>query len=179
MGLLLTLCPYSVSEIAPPKIRGAVVGTYQFSITFGLLLAACVDFATQNMHDSGACRNLIALQVIWTLIFGIGLLFMPRSPRWCVMKNRNEEAKVSIAKLRGLPENSSDGVLAEHAELERAWTAETTQISEVGSGGGWLNCFKGGIRRGSNLHRTFIGTGVQMMQQLSISPGPIDAVPSC
>ena len=82
MSTLLTPRPYSVSEITPQKIRGVAVGAYQFSITLGLLLAACVNFATQNIHDSGAYRIPIALQFAWALMLGIGLLFMPRSPRW-------------------------------------------------------------------------------------------------
>ena len=176
MGILLTPRPYSVSEITPSKIRGAAVGAYQFSITLGLLLAACVNLATQKMNDSGAYRIPIALQLVWASILGIGLMFMPRSPRWYLMKNRNDEAKIALARLRRRPKDAED-ILAEHKELERSWTVETRQASEGRSGSGWLDCFKGGIRRGSNLHRTFIGTEIQMMQQLSMSPCPINAVP--
>jgi sugar porter (SP) family MFS transporter len=152
-----------VSEITPQKIRGRVVGAYQFAITLGLLLSACVAYGTKSRSDSGAYRIPIALQFAWALILAIGLLCMPESPRWYVMKERNERARKSLATLRDQPQNSVF-VENEHAELQRSWTHETATRS---GGGGWLDCFKGGFRRGSNLHRTFIGTTIQMMQQLS------------
>lgn len=36
-----------MSEIAPKKVRGALVSGYQFCITIGILLASCVNYATQ------------------------------------------------------------------------------------------------------------------------------------
>lgn len=37
-----------MSEIAPKKVRGALVSGYQFCITIGILLANCVVYATKN-----------------------------------------------------------------------------------------------------------------------------------
>lgn len=59
-----------MSEIAPRKIRGAVVSSYQFCITVGILLASCVVYGTQNMRNSGSYRIPIALQWVWALILG-------------------------------------------------------------------------------------------------------------
>jgi hypothetical protein len=54
-----------MSEIAPRKVRGAIVAGYQFAITIGLLLAACVVYSTQNRTDSGSYRIPIAIQFLW------------------------------------------------------------------------------------------------------------------
>jgi MFS transporter, SP family, sugar:H+ symporter len=154
-----------VSEITPQKIRGRVVGAYQFAITLGLLLSACVAYGTKSRHDSGAYRIPIVLQFAWALILAIGLLCLPESPRWYVMKEKDERARKSLATLRDQPPDSVF-VEYEHSELRRSWTHETT----TGSGArGWLDCFKGGLTCGSHLHRTFVGTTIQMMQQLSKS----------
>ena len=51
-----------MSEIAPRKVRGAIVSGYQFCITIGLLLASCVVYATQDRADSGSYRIPIAIQ---------------------------------------------------------------------------------------------------------------------
>ena len=45
-----------MSEIAPKKVRGALVAGYQFCITIGILLANCVVYATQNRADTGSYR---------------------------------------------------------------------------------------------------------------------------
>ncbi|RMZ84033.1 hypothetical protein DV737_g1308, partial [Chaetothyriales sp. CBS 132003] len=70
-----------MSEICPKKVRGAVVSGYQFCITIGLLLASCVVYATQDDKDTGSYRIPIAIQFVWALGLGGGLLFLPDSPR--------------------------------------------------------------------------------------------------
>jgi MFS transporter, SP family, sugar:H+ symporter len=126
----------------------------------GLLLSACVSFGTKDYQNTGAYRVPIALQFLWALILGGGLLFMPESPRWYVMKERPQPARTSLAKIRD-QEPNSPFVESEYQELQRSYTVETMG----GKRGGWLDCF-----RGTNLRRTFIGTCIQMMQQLSMSP---------
>jgi SP family sugar:H+ symporter-like MFS transporter len=60
------------SETAPKWIRGVIVGSYQFAITIGLLLAAIVNNSTQNRMDSGSYRIPIAIQFLWAIILIIG-----------------------------------------------------------------------------------------------------------
>src|SRR5258705_1214457 len=50
---------------SPKKYRGSIVATYQWAITFGLLLAAIVTNSTQNRPDSSAYLIPIALQFVW------------------------------------------------------------------------------------------------------------------
>ena len=60
-----------MSEIAPRKVRGAIVSGYQFCITIGILLASCVVYGTQNRTNSGSYRIPIAIQLLWALILGM------------------------------------------------------------------------------------------------------------
>ena len=59
-----------MSEIAPRKIRGAVVASYQFCITVGILLASCVVYGTQDLQTSASYRIPIGIQWVWALILG-------------------------------------------------------------------------------------------------------------
>ncbi|KAL5320689.1 hypothetical protein ACEPPN_011499 [Leptodophora sp. 'Broadleaf-Isolate-01'] len=152
-----------VSEITPKGIRGRVVGGYQFAITIGIFLSACVNLGTKNREDTGAYRIPIALQFAWALILGVGLCFFPESPRYFVMKNDVDSALESLSRLRGQPKTSAF-VVEEHNELVDSWRQE---IADGAGSGGFLDCFTGGLKKGSNLHRTFIGTSVQVMQQLT------------
>lgn len=71
-----------MSEVAPRKVRGAIVSCYQFAITIGIMLASIVTFATHNRNDTGAFRIPIAIQFLWALILATGLFLLPESPRY-------------------------------------------------------------------------------------------------
>jgi MFS family permease len=90
-----------MSEIAPKKVRGALVAGYQFCITIGLLLASCVDYSTKGRTDSGAYRIPIAIQFLWALILAGGIAWLPESPRYYVKRGKIENAIKSLSSLRG------------------------------------------------------------------------------
>lgn len=154
-----------MSEIAPRKIRGALVSGYQFCITIGLLLASVVCYAVQDRTNTGAYRIPISIQFAWAIILATGLMLLPDSPRYFVKKGRLEDAARSLSRLRGQPRESEyiQMELAEivaNEEYERALIPSTTWF------GSWANCFKGGLWTAkSNLRRTILGTSLQMMQQ--------------
>ncbi|CAA7268957.1 unnamed protein product [Cyclocybe aegerita] len=154
-----------MSEICPRKVRGALVAGYQFCITVGILLAACVVYATQDREDTGQYRIPIAIQFAWGLILGVGLFFLPESPRYYVKRNNHEAARLSLSKLRGQPTDSEyiESELAEiiaNAEYEKKVMPNTTYF------GTWAQCFSGSVWEAkSNLRRTILGTSLQMMQQ--------------
>jgi MFS transporter, SP family, sugar:H+ symporter len=151
--------------MSPKRIRGAVIGGYQFAITIGLLLAAGVNKGTQNYTNTGAYRIPIALQFLWALVLATGLFFLPESPRWFIMKGKREGAANALATVHSVDPNS-ESVQEELNELAISYTHE---VEACAGATGWLDCFKGGFAPGSNLSRTLIGMSVQMMQQLSKS----------
>lgn len=65
------------SECAPKWIRGAVVALYQWAITIGLLVAACVNQGTKDRDDHSSWRIPTALQFAWAVILGGGMLALP------------------------------------------------------------------------------------------------------
>jgi sugar porter (SP) family MFS transporter len=154
-----------MSEICPKKVRGALVAGYQFCITIGILLASVVVYATKERSDTGAYRIPIAIQFAWALILGIGLMFLPDSPRYFVKRGRLEKASSALSRIRGQPEDS-EYIQAELAEIVANEEYERSIIPDTGFVGSWMNCFKGGLTdQKSNLRRTILGTSMQMMQQ--------------
>lgn len=149
-----------MSEVAPRKVRGAIVSCYQFAITIGLLLAAAVDYACKDRNDSGAYRIPISIQFAWALILATGLFILPESPRYFVKKQRMDKAQEALARVRGQPVDS-DYIQDELAEIQANYEYEM-QVGEVS----WLGCFKGGLgNRNSNARKIFIGVFLQMFQQ--------------
>jgi len=154
-----------MSEICPRKVRGSLVAGYQFCITIGLLLAACVNYGVKNRGDSGEYRIPIGLQFAWGLILGVGLMFLPDSPRYFVKRGRVEQARAALARLRGHP-GESEYVEAELAEIVANEEYERTVIPAGGWFQSWANCFSGSVfKSNSNLRKTILGTSLQMMQQ--------------
>ena len=154
-------------EIAPKKVRGALVAGYQFCITVGILLANCVVYATQDRDDTGSYRIPIAIQFLWAIILGTGLFILPESPRYFVKKGKLENAAKALASVRGQPIDS-DYIQDELAEIIANHEYEQQVIPQTSYIAGWTNCFKGSIFKAeSNTRRTTIGILMQMMQQLT------------
>ena len=109
------------AEVAPPEVRGSLVALQQLSITVGIMLSFWVDYGCQFIggnsdgQSDAAWLVPISLQLVPGLILGIGMIFMPFSPRWLVHHGREEEARGVLSRLRGL---SQDQELIELEFLE-------------------------------------------------------------
>merc|ERR1711881_287231 len=154
-----------MSEICPKKVRGALVAGYQFCITIGLLLAACVNYGVKDYGGTAEYRVPIGLQFIFGLVLGVGLLFLPDSPRYYVKRGRVEKARKALSSVRGQPQDS-EYVEAELAEIIANEEYERSLIPAGSWINGWMNCFRGSVfKSNSNLRKTILGTSLQMMQQ--------------
>jgi sugar porter (SP) family MFS transporter len=156
-----------MSEIAPRKVRGALVSGYQFCITIGILIANGAVYSTKYRNDTGSYRIPIGIQFIWALILAVGLFFLPESPRYYVKKDRLDDAAKALASVRGQP-IESEYIQDELAEIVANHKYEQSVIPETSYLQSWANCFTGSIFNGSsNLRRTLLGILMQMMQQLT------------
>lgn len=165
IGFVSAIIVLYMSEIAPKKVRGAIVSGYQFCITIGLLLASCVDYGTQNYSDTGSYRIPVAIQMLWAIILATGLFFLPESPRYFVKRGKIDRAAQVLGRLRGQPRDS-EFVQTELAEIIANHEYELTQIPQGSYFASWANCFTGSLwEQKSNLRRTILGTSLQMMQQ--------------
>lgn len=165
VGFVSAIIILYMSEIAPRKVRGALVSGYQFCITIGILLASCVDYGTQNRLDTGSYRIPIAIQMLWALILGTGLFLLPESPRFYVKKGNLQKAASVLSRLRGQPEGS-EYIQQELSEIVANNEYEMSIIGGTGYFRSWYNCFTGGLwNPSSNVRRTILGTSLQMMQQ--------------
>ncbi|KAK7042492.1 general substrate transporter [Favolaschia claudopus] len=167
VGFISAIIILYMSEIAPKKVRGALVSGYQFCITIGILLANCVVYATQDRLDTGSYRIPIGVQFLWSIILGFGLFFLPESPRFWARKGDIEKATVALATVRDQPRDS-DYVQDELAEIIANLEFERAHIPSSGYVSSWLACFKGSLFDGSsNVRRTIVGTGLQCAQQFT------------
>ncbi|KAK2735022.1 hypothetical protein FQN57_001364 [Myotisia sp. PD_48] len=167
VGFVSAIIILYMSEIAPRKVRGAIVAGYQFNITVGILLASCVNLGTEKRQDSGSYRIPIALQMLWAIILATGLFLLPESPRYFVKKGKLDRAQTVLASLRGQPRDS-DYIVQELAEIVANHEYELQVVPQGSYLNSWLNCFRGSIfNPASNLRRVILGTSLQMFQQFT------------
>lgn len=122
IGLASVVCPCYISEISVAKYRGTLVATYQFAITFGILVAYGVNFILDQHAASVAitdAANLPLWDRIWTtevwrgmlgmcavpaLIFIIILCFVPESPRWLIVRGNVGAAESVLSHIYNVKE---------------------------------------------------------------------------
>lgn len=170
---LATIAPLYISEIASPEIRGALLVLQEFSIVLGIVIAFWTTYGTRFIASEWSWRLPFLLQMLPGFILGIGIIFLPFSPRWLCAQNRDEEALEVLGKLRRLPTTDSR-VFQEWCEI-RAEVAFNQKVSrekhpklqaptrvnrtklELAL---WADCFKHGCWK-----RTVVGVGIMFFQQ--------------
>ncbi|KAK5168893.1 hexose transporter hxt5 [Saxophila tyrrhenica] len=163
VGNLSVGVPMFQSECLPRQIRGPVVASYQLFITVGILISNLVNFGVREIEESSASwRIVIGLGIAFSLPLGIGILFSPESPRWLAGRGRWEEARMSMARFRGMKDDPNCPLVEEDLQEMSSSLAEQSKAG-VGS---WWECFTG---RPSHLprlvYRTFLGAAIHFLQQ--------------
>ncbi|KAK8168440.1 general substrate transporter [Phyllosticta citrichinensis] len=174
IGMLSMVAPLFISEISPPEIRGTLLVLEEFSIVFGIVVAYWITYGTRFIAGVWSWRLPFFLQILPGLILGVGILFMPFSPRWLASKGRDQEALKNLARLRQLPSSDSRVILEWYdIRTEVAFHAEIASERHPKLYGSrnkmdriklefvaWVDCFRRGCWR-----RTHVGMGLMFFQQ--------------
>ena len=147
IGIASFTAPLYLAEVAPERIRGAMVSLYQLMITIGIFVAFLSDTA---FSYSGNWRWMLGIIAIPGALFLVGLFALPESPRWLLMVGRKVQGLEVLTRLRGDPAVVS----REAADIEEQ--LKTPQL-------GWHLFLEN-----SNFRRS-VGLGVllQVVQQLT------------
>jgi SP family arabinose:H+ symporter-like MFS transporter len=98
------ISPTYITEIAPPKVRGRLVGMFQFNVVVGMLLAYLSNYLVGHWHLGAAdWRWKFGISAAPAIAFYLFLFFIAESPRWLVAKGRRAEA-LEILTRNGDPE---------------------------------------------------------------------------
>jgi SP family arabinose:H+ symporter-like MFS transporter len=102
------LGPVYIAELAPAKWRGRMVGMFQINIVIGILLAYLSNFIITTL-DLGPLqwRWEFGVAIVPSLLFLVMLYSIPRSSRWLVTTNQNDEAR-AVLELMGSPNSEAE-----------------------------------------------------------------------
>lgn len=116
VGLASMLSPMYIAEIAPANIRGKLVSWNQFAIIFGMLIIYFVNWFIARSGDESWLINdgwrwMFFSGIIPSLLFLFLLFFVPETPRFLVMKGRDEKALKVLRRISG--EGNANSILKE------------------------------------------------------------------
>ncbi|KAI0015740.1 general substrate transporter [Xylariomycetidae sp. FL0641] len=111
-GIFTGMATIYISEAAPSHLRGSLISCMQLTVCIGTVIGNVVVNATQGMANTLSYQiPLFILYVVPGFVVGL-VFFIPESPRWLVLKDREDEARIHLARLRG------DGFPAEIVDAE-------------------------------------------------------------
>uniref|UniRef100_UPI00356A2CAD sugar porter family MFS transporter n=3 Tax=Muriicola sp. TaxID=2020856 RepID=UPI00356A2CAD len=114
VGASTVAAPTYISEIAPAKNRGKLVGLYQFNIVFGILIAFFSNYLLSNVGEN-AWRWMVGVEAIPAFVYTVMSLGLPKSPRWLLSRSRFDESRSVLQQIN--PQGNIEQLL-EDVKLE-------------------------------------------------------------
>ena len=107
VGLASAICPMYIGEIAPADIRGRLVSINQFAIIFGMLVVYFINYgiahgkSIEYINETG-WRLMFLSEAVPAGLFGLLLFFVPETPRYLALTNRDDKALNILTRINGL-----------------------------------------------------------------------------
>ncbi|MDR1719226.1 MAG: sugar porter family MFS transporter [Dysgonamonadaceae bacterium] len=163
IGVASIVSPLYISEISAAKYRGSMVTIFQLAITVGFFCAYLVNFGLLELSGSDfhavnpllrkifsdeVWRGMLGAETFPAVLFFITIFFIPESPRWLLVKQRENQSLLILNKIY----LSNDAAVGQMNETKQTLLSETR--SE------WRELWKPGIRRA-----VIIGVAIAMLGQ--------------
>lgn len=110
VGAASVMAPAYISEIAPARLRGRLSSIQQVAIITGLFAAFVSNYLLANFAGAStadfwlgfaAWRWMFWIELIPAVLFLVFLLFIPESPRYLVLRKKDQQAATVLKRLYG------------------------------------------------------------------------------
>jgi len=155
IGLLSTTAPIYGAECTPSKRRGLLVSVYGIGLALGAVVVASVCLGSSRFLNNWAWRIPILCQIPVAIIYAAGLMIFPESPRWLLIKGKEEKARKSFGRFYNKDPHSEE-------VNTQIYDIQATLELEKSMSASWLEIFHKKYRR-----RTFTSTGCIVGSALS------------
>ena len=133
VGIASMLSPLYIAEISPSAIRGRLVSFNQLAIVLGISLVYFVNWFIASLGNevwlkSMGWRWMLASEAIPSVVFLLLLMFVPDTPRWLVLRGRNDEALEQLKRVTD--EADARAILA---DIQRTLVTRSAPLFSFGS----------------------------------------------
>ena len=154
IGMASMNAPMYIAEIAPAKNRGVLVTFYQLAVVIGFFIVFLVTYfigakLSESENIAFGWRNMFWSEMVPAGLFLILLFFVPKSPRWLMIKGKEEEAENILTRIHG-----EEIASKEIKEIRDSIKAESTAV-------------KASIFSKTMLPIVIIGTVLSVLQQFT------------
>ena len=164
VGAALIIAPMYIAEIGPAKYRGRMVSLNQLNIVLGISVAFFTNYLILQAADSDTqwvqalgfaewnWRWMLAIEAIPALLYFLCLSIVPESPRWLMMKGRDQEASVILKRALG----------EENAEQEIKKINANINLEQNKTKGAFMDLLKPSMRL-----VMIVGISIAILQQIT------------
>lgn len=99
VGASSVAAPIYISEISTPENRGKLGTLFQFNIVFGILIAFFSNYLFEGFAGINDWRWMIGIVAVPALIYSIIVLQIPDSPRWLILKKRDDKEGMKVLEM--------------------------------------------------------------------------------
>ena len=147
-GSFQTMTTTYASEVVPTVLRPYVTAWVCMCWGLGILISSLVVKAVENVQGEMAYKLPFALQWVWPLPLFLACYFAPESPWSSVRRDKLEEARHNIRRLRQESTTTDEDV-----DAYLALIVHTTNIERAETAGAsYLDCFKGTALRRTEIN---------------------------
>lgn len=116
IGFGVMIAPVYIAEIVPAVARGSLTSFPEIFVNFGILLGYISNYSFSGLPPQINWRIMLGVGILPSIFIGFSLFVILESPRWLLMHNRIEEARLVLSKT-----NSSDKEVEERLkEIQQA-----------------------------------------------------------
>ena len=142
VGAALIIAPMYIAEMAPAAMRGRMVSFNQLNIVIGISAAFFTNYLILRMGQSSYAwaealhlrdwgwRWMLGIEALPAAFYFLALFAVPESPRWLLMKGREDDARRVMAKVSGEVQAEND-IEAVKESLQAEHRSERTKLHEL------------------------------------------------
>lgn len=94
IGFTMHCAPAYIAEMSPETIRGFLVSLKEVFIVLGILIGYIIGYLFKNIN--AGWQYVCGINMIFSMIMGIGICFLPDSCRWLALTGNFKDSKKSI-----------------------------------------------------------------------------------
>ena len=155
LGQIVATVPMYGAECTPAKRRGLLVAVYSVGLSLGSVVVSLVCLGSHVLNTNWAWQTPIIIQIPMAIGYSIGLLLFPESPRWLMIKGREEQARNSFARFYSKDPHSAE-IDAQIADIQETLNEERSNKAS------WTEIF-----RRKYIRRTLTSTAIICGSSLS------------